>query len=103
MNQDSYKVLIYPTAESDLREIKDYFQNTLQTSADKLFSKFYKDIELLESFPFSFPLVRDPYLSSLGYRMIPVDNFLVFYVVKDKEVQVHRFIYGKRNYLNLLK
>ncbi len=82
---------------------KTTFKIHCKTSADKLFSKFYKDIELLESFPFSFPLVRDPYLSSLGYRMIPVDNFLVFYVVKDKEVQVHRFIYGKRNYLNLLK
>jgi len=103
MSSDSYKVLIYPTAENDLYEIKDYFENTLQTSADNLFRKFYNDIDLLETFPFSFPLVRDPYLSSLGYRMIPVDNFLIFYIVKEKEVQIHRFIYGKRDYIKLLK
>ena len=34
-----------------------------------------------------------------GYRMFPIDNFLVFYVIENDEVQIHRFLYGKRDYL----
>jgi toxin ParE1/3/4 len=49
-----------------------------------------------------YPLLKDAYLHQLGYRMFPVDNFLVFYVVKDKVVQIHRFLYGKRNYREIL-
>ena len=93
---DLYKVNIYPSAEKDLREIKNYFENSLHTSTKNLFEKFYKDIGLLETFPFSFPAVKDPFLNSLGYRMIAIDNYIVFYVVQDDEVQIHRFIYGKQ-------
>ncbi len=34
--------------------------------------------------------------------MITIDNFLVFYIVTGNEVQIHRFLYGKRNYLQIL-
>lgn len=103
MENEIFKVKIYPSAERDLREIKTYFENTLCISVKRLFTKFYKDIDLLETFPFSFPAVKDPYLNSLGYRMIPIENYIIFYIIKDKEVQIHRILYGKRNYLKLLK
>ena len=102
MSSPKYSIRIYPTAENDLREIKDYFQNKLNTSHINLFQKFYDAIDLLESNPFIHPLLDDTYLDKLGYRMIPIDNFLLFYVIENKEVQIHRFIYGKRNYLQFL-
>jgi toxin ParE1/3/4 len=102
MSSDRFKVLIYPTAENDLLDIKDYFENKLQTSPTNLFQKLYEHIDLLESNPFIHPLVNDTYLNQLGYRMIPIDNFLLFYVIESNEVQIHRFIYGKRNYLQFL-
>jgi len=49
-----------------------------------------------------YPLVKDPYLNQLGYHMIPIDNFLVFYIVTGNEVQIHRFLYGKRDYMEIL-
>lgn len=55
MADAKYKVIIYPTAEKDLREIKEYFETKLYISANKLFNKLYKEFDLLESFPFSFP------------------------------------------------
>jgi len=97
-----YSVLIYPKAEADLLEIKDYFENKLKTSPNGLFQKFFDQIDFLESDPFLYPLVKDTYLHEAGYRLIPIDNFLVFYIVKSKEVQIHRFLYGKRNYILLL-
>ena len=102
MSNSTFSVLIYPKAENDLFDIKEYFEKTLKTSATPLFEKFYSHIERLEVNPLIHPLVKDTYLNQLGYRMIPIDNFLVFYIVNDKEVQIHRFLYGKRNYLLFL-
>jgi toxin ParE1/3/4 len=96
-----YSVLIYPKAENDILETKTYFEEILKTSPKPLFEKFLIQIDQLEENPFIFPLLKDIYLNQLGYRMIPIDNFLVFYVIVGKEVQIHRFIYGRRNY-NLL-
>ena len=102
MKRSKCSVLIYPKAEADLLEIKDYFENKLKTSPNGLFEKFFNHVVLLESDPFIHPLVQDFYLQNAGYRMIPIDNFLVFHIVKGKEVQIHRFLYGKRNYLLIL-
>jgi toxin ParE1/3/4 len=98
MNIEKYSVLIFPSAENDIFEIKDYFNNVLKASPNSLFEKLFHEIDLLEKNPYIYSLVKDPYLNGLGYRMIPIDNFLLFYVITDNEVQIHRFLYGKRNY-----
>ena len=102
MSKSKYSVLIYPTAEKDLMEIQDYFENNLKTTIDSLFEKFDKQVTLIEEKPFIYSLVKDVYLSQLGYRMIPVDNFLIFYIISGDTVQIHRFLYGKRDYLQIL-
>ena len=102
MSSPKYSIRIYPTAENDLLEIKDYFQNKLKTSHINLFQKFYDAIDLLESNPFIHPLLDDTYLNKLGYRMIPIDNFLLFYIIEDNVIQIHRFLYGRRDYLLIL-
>jgi len=103
MKATKYSVLIYPTAEKDLEEIRDYFVNKLKTSPNSLFSKFLEKIELIEANPLLFPLCLDQSLNQLGYRLIPIDNFLMFYRIDKNIVQIHRFLYGKRNYLEILK
>ncbi len=102
MSDKKYNVLIYPTAERDLYEIREYFETMLRTSPVPLFKKFYAQIDILERTPYIYPVVKDAYLQQLGYRMIPIDNFLLFYIVKEDEVQIHRFLYGKRDYLNII-
>jgi toxin ParE1/3/4 len=98
MSKVKYSVLLYPSAEKDIYETKDYFTNVLKASPNPLFEKVLYEIGLLESNPYIYPLLKDQYLNQLGYRMIPIDNFLLFYIIKDHEVQIHRFLYGKRNY-----
>ena len=34
------------------------------------------------------------------YRMLPVKNYIVFYVVTEHEVEIHRIIYAKMNIVN---
>ncbi len=102
MSSPKYKVLIYPLAENDLIDIKEYFEQKLKTSPNNLFGKFYEIIDILETNPLIYPLLKDPYLNQLGYRMIPIDNFLLFYIIENDEIQIHRFLYGRRDYLLIL-
>ena len=102
MKTKQYKIKIYPSAQNDFLEIKDYFTNKLKTSPNNLFHKFYDSLDILETNPLIHPLLADTYLHQLGYRMYPVDNFLVFYVIEDEEIQIHRFLYGKRDYMLIL-
>jgi addiction module RelE/StbE family toxin len=101
MSKEKYPILIFPSAENDITELKDYFVNVLKTSPNQLLEKVLHEIELLEDNPFIYPLVKDPYLNGLGYHIIPIDNFILFYVISEKEVQIHRFLYGKRDYKQL--
>ena len=98
MNKTKYSVLIFPKAENDLKETKTYFEEILKTPSKTLFEKFFNEIDNLEENPYRYPLLKDPHLNQLGYRIIPIDNFLVFFIVHEKEVQIHRFLYGRRNY-----
>jgi plasmid stabilization system protein ParE len=51
------------------------------------------------------PLVNDKYLASLGYRLISVKNYLIFYIIDDDDIHIKivRFLYCKRDWINLLK
>jgi len=98
MSKPKYTVLIFPKAEEDFLEVKTYLEERLKTSASPLFEKVHSTIDLLEENPLIFPLIKDPYLNQLGYRMVPIDNFLLFYQILGTEVQIHRFLYGRREY-----
>ena len=97
-----YKALIFPAAEQDLLDIKEYFENKLYISPDSHFQKVYNQIDLIERNPYMYPLVKDTLLASLGYHIIPIDNYLLFYVVNENTIEIHRFLFGKRNYLSIL-
>lgn len=97
-----YKVLVYPSAQKDLNEIKNYFSNILKTSSNSVFKKFLEQVQILKEHPLVYPVHQDSLLKLIGYRVVPIDNYLMFYVVKGDSVQIHRVLYAKRNYLQLL-
>jgi len=51
MSSPKFTVRIYPRAENDLNEIKEYFEQKLKTSPNGLFSRFYESITILETNP----------------------------------------------------
>ena len=97
-----YEAVITPSAQKDLNEIKSYFTNVLKTSSNSVFEKFLEQVRILKTHPFTYSVHQDPLLKLIGYRVIPIDNYLMFYVVKGNVVQIHRILYAKRNYLLLL-
>lgn len=102
MSSAPFDLLIYPQAERDLQDIRIYLEQVLKTSPFPLLEKLQAHILPLTENPLIHPLVNDPHLREKGYRHIPVDNFLVFYVVIDSEVQVRRVLYGRRDYSRVL-
>jgi addiction module RelE/StbE family toxin len=97
-----YEVIITPSAQKDLTEIKSYFTNVLKTSSNSIFEKFLEQVKILKVHPFTYKVHQDPLLKLVGYRIIPIDNYSMFYVIKSNIVQIHRVLYAKRNYLQLL-
>lgn len=97
-----YEVIITPSAQKDLTEIKSYLTNVLKTSSNSIFEKILEQVKILKVHPFTYKVHQDPLLKLVGYRIIPIDNYLMFYVIKSNIVQIHRVLYAKRNYLQLL-
>ena len=60
---------------------------------------------LLAEFPHKFEVVSDKLLALWGIRFTIVMNYLAFYTVDDATQTVHivRFLYGKSNWITILK
>ncbi|MGQ9778732.1 MAG: type II toxin-antitoxin system RelE/ParE family toxin [Bacillota bacterium] len=103
----SYKVLITRPAIEDLRSIADYIATELKepSTAKKLIGKIKEAIMSLGEMPARHPLVADEDLAAQGIRWLMVDNYMVFYVVSEKNrtVVVIRILYGRRDWINLLR
>lgn len=96
------KVLYLPAAVRDLEEIVDYVRRDGLTRAEKLLDKLEVEIGRLARFPRLGVIPKDMHLARKGYRILIVDNYLVFYVVRGKTVRVRRVIHGARRYQFLL-
>ena len=103
----SYSIHITRTAEQDLNSAADHIEFILHnpTAADELLDEAGKMISGLSTFPERYALADDPFLRGMGIRFIAIRNYLAFYTVShdEKKVWVIRFLYGKRDWQNILK
>ena len=55
--------------------------------------------------PERYAVVDDEILSREGFRFIQIKNYLLFYVVRKetKTVVIQRFLYSRRDWMNILK
>jgi addiction module RelE/StbE family toxin len=93
-----YDIRYLKTAECDLYGIFDYISQDNPLAAANLLEKIDHSISLLSSNPYLGVIPKDTRLKNKGYRMLIIEKYLVFYVVKDKTVQVRRIIHGARRY-----
>lgn len=101
-----YGVYVTQKAIDDLTEIgRHIFDELLQSNlSDKLLDKSEESIYGLETMPLKYLLASDKHLSDQGIRKLPVENYIVFYIVSEKnnKVNIVRVLYQKRNWINLL-
>jgi addiction module RelE/StbE family toxin len=100
-----YAVKYLPVAKRDLLEIVAYISEKL--AAPKAALDFIDEIEKkitgLKINPYSHRLYRPSRPIDTEYRLLTVKNYLVFYVVTDDIVEIHRVIYNKRNLSKIVK
>lgn len=97
-----YAVRFLSVSEEDLGSVLDHISLNNPPAARKLLASFENKFELLRDNPLLGKLPLDETLREFGYRYLVVSNYLVFYVVRQNEVVIHRVLHGARNYLDLL-
>ena len=88
---DTYKVTIFPTAESDLHNIFMYILDKLVSpnTALEIYNDLLQMILSLETYPTRGSLRKVGQYRNHGYRQLFYKNYTIVYAVKDKEKEVH--------------
>jgi toxin ParE1/3/4 len=86
-----------PVAVDDLISIFDWIAHDSPAHAAAFVDKIDQRIGSLKNQPSLGRIPRDEKLKNTGYRVLVVESYLVFYVVRGKTVEIHRIIHGSRN------
>ena len=106
MQNDGYEVILETTAVLDLYGVFNYITDVLKDleAAQRVFASIESTILSLEHMPARYNVVKEEPYTALGVRLIPVENYNVFYVVDEFNYRVHvlRVLYKRREWQNLL-
>lgn len=93
-----------PITVNDIDDIFELISRDNPSIGKQIIDEFDKNIGNISSFPKMGYPPKDKRLQSLGYRVLVIRNYLVFYVIKEKEkiVEIKRVIHGRRRYSFLL-
>ena len=97
-----YKIKIYKAAQRDLTALVDYLNTLSPKAAIKYYDIIIEKIGGLAEMPERHPLLRDAQLRLRGYRVLLIDKYMVFFVVKGDTVQIRRILYNRRQYEGML-
>ena len=96
-----YQIFYTDSAKQDLKNIYRYISEDLVEPeiAAKLTDKIMKAIRSLDEMPQRYRLFEEEPWHSRGLRILPVNNYLVFYLLDDEKtvVTILRIIYGGRD------
>ena len=83
--------------------IYDVLKNEI--SANMMLDKIESSFKALEIDPEHFPKTNDDFLDLLNIRYIQINNYLCFYNINNDshEINIIRFMYGKRDWKEILK
>lgn len=103
---NKYKIQFSKDARKDLIDAYSYIKYNLQepTIAKKLINKIRKEIYKLQDNPTIYAIIKDEIIKKREIRKITVNNYIVFYRVKEDGniVEIVRIMYARRNWINIL-
>jgi len=94
---NKYTLRYLPIAEEDLISILDWIAKDSPTRALKFVDKLEVRIGKLESFPLLGRIPRNIKLRNYGYRVLVIEDYLIFYIIRKNTVEVHRVIRASRD------
>lgn len=102
---DKYIVEFLPAALNDMTEIvSSFIMLDSKNRAIRIKEKMNKAVEQIHTSPYSGMTVPDAKLAKMGFRMIIVEKYLMFYKIfeDEKKVIFYRVLNGKMNYSTLM-
>ncbi|MDR2064047.1 MAG: type II toxin-antitoxin system RelE/ParE family toxin [Candidatus Nomurabacteria bacterium] len=98
------KVIISNKAWLDIASIFEYIRDVLEnhSATDKTVEKIIAKIEHLETFPNMGQTVETATGLPTSYRVLYVENYLIFYVTTNTKIIIHRILYARRSFLDIL-
>ena len=102
MPSSKHTVRLLSIAEQDLVDIVSYLAAEDSRAAAEMLDHIEARLAALQSHPFVGRVPHNPKLTALGYRVLVIDNYLVFYKVKANAVLVYRILHGARDLLRVL-
>ena len=104
---DTYSIIYSSEAKDDLREIYSYIAYDLQApeTAEGQVNRIRKEIRSLDFMPSRYAVVDWEPWKSMGMHRVPVDNFIVDYVVNNgsRTITVIRIFYGGRDIEDIIQ
>ena len=100
-----YQIKYLPMAQKDLWDITVYILDNLKSpkAAMDFIDALDKSILRLKQYPYSCKLYQPQESPEIEYRFLPVKNYLVFFVVTENIVEIHRIVYAKMKLEKLIK
>jgi len=98
---EEYNVVIYPAAQNDALTIVEHLNALPPEEAESYFDMLIKKAEILKSTPTNCPMAKDSQLRLRAYRTLLADDYLFFFVVTGRRVEIRRILYAKRQYERL--
>lgn len=99
-----YNVEYSRESKQDLIEIKQYIKYNLQEPeiAQKLIYKIKDKINTLKNNAEMHAIIDEDIIKKLEIRKLIVDNYIIFYRIKNNNIQIVRIMYMRRNWVDLL-
>ena len=97
-----YKVRYLPVAQDDRISIFDHIAENSLNRALGFVERLNTTVGLLESNPLLGRIPRHEKLQEYGYRVLIVESYLVFYIIRGHTIEVHRVVHASRNLDHLI-
>lgn len=103
MSLSNYMVRLLSVAEQDLQNIISFVAADKVSAAMALADRIERDLQQLGRHPHLGKIPSDERLTGLGYRILVIENYLVFYKIRGKSVLVYRILHGARDIPSLFE
>ena len=102
-----YRLEFSKLYDNDVEISYNYIKDKLEApmAANNLIKEIMEKLIKIKENPNIRPLVQDKYLALLGFRLINVKKYIIFYIIgdDDKCIKIVRFLHSRRNWINILK
>ena len=94
---DKYAIRYLPIAVDDLLSIYDWIADNSPARAVSFAEKLDKRINSLTTHPYLGRVPKHEKLQASGYRVLIIESYLVFYIVRGQIIEIHRVVHGSRH------